>query len=1038
MIRWQDVAVMLTLIIGSAGLVTYDSLFINLRELTGVSYLASGNGECGLFCESYLNITTDYWRICFEHPLDAQSAYVSGPSALVKTTIGSSPDIVLYKKSIYGRTLWVNLRNVDAIVQTWPDVQVDWLVPTYGGNWRALQDGDCWDRGKTNRVKLAGTKDPRQTVQWGIDAIPSETHAWNGIPERIWTDEDGFKNIELDGVVIRSQGEIGCKLNGPSFDSLRSCQSILEIHTGDYDLPLDDVFPSFRNPIPGLKAEYSISSREETVMESDDSCKEGDGEEQFPCLSSRKRLSFDGWSDVRPDRVPQHSAMGVRLSWEQSVSRTGEAYDLNSFNLSMDSFFPLTLDPSVSACTTINDSGTYNLSANINDGANNCINISGNNIFFDCAGYLINTSTSSVGITIIRNETKIVNVTIANCRISNFSTAVIDCVDAMNVTITGTNITSSLGDAISAVRCHNLIINDSELYSSTGTASGLDLDYSSNPFLSRVNITNHAFGISFLGVERLGNYENIGFHGQSSAEIFISSNTDVNATGCDGVFTNVTGNDGGNITFINYSANINGWKNVSEYIFCGARNLTVRNMDLNRTSSINTGYAFLLFNISGAAFSNISVDRYRQAFQFEKLENSEIINSTFTRQHDNGMEFTTASNVSIINNSIFRPGNDHFNILYSSTNVTLTGNRLDADNSSVDCMNINVLTSTRTIRFYNNYCRTDDLTPIFTDLAQDFNTSLTTGTRVYGNGSSYAGNFWTNTSGNTLGFSTNCTDAAADGICDTAFTCSPNSSRCSDAQPLGDDVAGQNVTIGWLKFNASIFSPDESLSCQLNPQSLGTVSGNMTLDNRTHLLNIINITSEANGALQNITLSYLNYSLSQVIFCNASIVTGTASARGFNSTTISTAALIIININTLLNTTYLHQNFIPNFSLITGLNFSDNQTIHTGNFSWNLTQYNVSTNASWVYNFTNDESVTLTVQAKLNQSVQRIHIWFWMNDTHRLNLSTTYQDFITLSPDESNLINVTIDLIALSQTYSNWSLTTDNAKMYFNVSFRLV
>ena len=168
-IKWQYAALLLSLIvIGGGGLLTYTDLFGVLFSLSGVSYTHSGDIFCETNCESYINISTWYWNICFEHPPDDQAIYYSeNPNdKLVRTTIGET-NATLYKKSTRGRKLWVNLNNVDNIITTEPRVEVDWLVPARGkDNWRPVKDGDCWERGKINKIKLVGHKDVDQTVKW--------------------------------------------------------------------------------------------------------------------------------------------------------------------------------------------------------------------------------------------------------------------------------------------------------------------------------------------------------------------------------------------------------------------------------------------------------------------------------------------------------------------------------------------------------------------------------------------------------------------------------------------------------------------------------------------------------------------------------------------------------------------------------------------------------------------------------------------------------------------------------------------------------
>lgn len=147
MVKWQDVK---KLLIGSGiGIVL---LFSSLFLLTGIDYTYTGDIVCGEECESYINITTSYWRICFDS--------YNGTKYEEET---------LFKKQTRSRTLHVNLDKIENIISTEPKVQVDWLVPTYGKNWRPLKGGDCWERGKINKIKLVGHKEEYQTVKWSFD-----------------------------------------------------------------------------------------------------------------------------------------------------------------------------------------------------------------------------------------------------------------------------------------------------------------------------------------------------------------------------------------------------------------------------------------------------------------------------------------------------------------------------------------------------------------------------------------------------------------------------------------------------------------------------------------------------------------------------------------------------------------------------------------------------------------------------------------------------------------------------------------------------
>ena len=146
-------------------------------------------------------------------------------------------------------------------------------------------------------------------------------------------------------------------------------------------------------------------------------------------------------------------------------------------------------------------------------------------------------------------------------------------------------------------------------------------------------------------------------------------------------------------------------------------------------------------------------------------------------------------------------------------------------------------------------------------------------------------------------------------------------------------------------------------------------------------------------------------------------------------------------LNEVLNDS-LEQNFMPNWSIVpTLINFSDNYTIQSGNFSWNFTEFNISANITdWVYNITNIGSTNFTVLVKINGSYDGslLEVWFWNNATQRFNISNeTFTALFNLTVNETKFINVTIDLINISQTYVNWTLTNDNSNYSFRVEFNV-
>ncbi|MHA1827960.1 MAG: hypothetical protein ACTSX6_04850 [Candidatus Heimdallarchaeaceae archaeon] len=146
--KWQQV---LALII--AGVLT---TFAGIANLTGVEVSYSGDSDVCYGCDgyAYINYTSSYWRICFEH---SKGKYMN------KT---------VYKKQARSRTLWFNL---DKITFTDPSVKTSFQTATRGkDNWRDVKDGDCIER-KTksrpqpNRFRLVG-HNLTNTTKWFFQA----------------------------------------------------------------------------------------------------------------------------------------------------------------------------------------------------------------------------------------------------------------------------------------------------------------------------------------------------------------------------------------------------------------------------------------------------------------------------------------------------------------------------------------------------------------------------------------------------------------------------------------------------------------------------------------------------------------------------------------------------------------------------------------------------------------------------------------------------------------------------------------------------
>lgn len=96
----------------------------------------------------------------------------------------------------------------------------------------------------------------------------------------------------------------------------------------------------------------------------------------------------------------------------------------------------------------------------------------------------------------------------------------------------------------------------------------------------------------------------------------------------------------------------------------------------------------------------------------------------------------------------------------------------------------------------------------------------------------------------------------------------------------------------------------------------------------------------------------------------------------------------------------------------------------SGNYSWNHTWYdlNLSNASDWTFNITANGTNDINVSLHYNVS-NNFFNWTCNNTV----INTSPQFILNLSAGNSSLINCTLDLLNVSQTYVDWVLTENNA-----------
>jgi parallel beta-helix repeat protein len=163
------------------------------------------------------------------------------------------------------------------------------------------------------------------------------------------------------------------------------------------------------------------------------------------CYYNYTRNSFTDFAQVtKLDKIYKNSVIGIKLEFKSPIEVEAGEYLKNHFNFTLLSGYNVTLDPSISACTELNQSGaTYLLTGHIFDSAiSGCMNISANNITLDCQTWWIQGDLAAdYGVIIKRSSSTTTNITIKNCVVNNWDTGNIylEYADGNTIQDTSTN-----------------------------------------------------------------------------------------------------------------------------------------------------------------------------------------------------------------------------------------------------------------------------------------------------------------------------------------------------------------------------------------------------------------------------------------------------------------------------------------------------------------------------------------------------------------------------------------------------------------------
>jgi len=303
-----------------------------------------------------------------------------------------------------------------------------------------------------------------------------------------------IKTAYFQDMVIESPNNIVCDWTDPDAD-WKLCEVVLAVtnkgKTTDFT-EKDDPKTKFKHSVTDMEvytspldytyqeAVLNLSCFDLLTIEQQKSIR--NESDNVTCRYDVTRYSFNDWKLKNKLKYKKESVTGIKLIFKSPMLVDAGVYLKNQFNFSLFGDYDITLDPDVSACTTLSsEGGVYTMNASItNEDAQTCMNITANNVVLDCAGFTIDGDDSGeyqTGIFIQRGSSETTNVTIKNCVITDWYGAPIHLVNA-----DGNNLTN-----IDASSC--------------GSSYGIRLDGGSDyNTLTHINASSNAFhGIMISG-----------------------------------------------------------------------------------------------------------------------------------------------------------------------------------------------------------------------------------------------------------------------------------------------------------------------------------------------------------------------------------------------------------------------------------------------------------------------------------------------------------------------------------------------------------
>lgn len=383
-------------------------------------------------------------------------------------------------------------------------------------------------------------------------------------------------------------------------------------------------------------------------------------------LNATALISLKGISFALPKIRVDYEDDGTSVDCPQATC-ANLSYSGGIFVFNVSSFTTYSVEENssfiISACQiNITFPGRYNLSGNINSSGENCITINASNVFVNCLGFNITGSGTGSGVHLNMSLTS--NVTVANCRISNFNRSIFlglihNSTIENNTLLNGTqgingpvSVVNSIVNVViknNTIRSMNLGFNPSgiSLGGATGTTANLTI------------INNDINGSQFAGMSL------------SIENSFLTNNSvdggDLFGIGIDGSSFNhnlITGN-----YIILRTQNQLGFRLLNS-----ARNNTFRNntFNINGSGSNTQAMSFsssIVYNNTFASNRIIGNPQYGVVLDGSASPENSIENNSITSFGSYGIYITSTTRHRVIGNLISGPSIAGIYLTSSSSSV---------------------------------------------------------------------------------------------------------------------------------------------------------------------------------------------------------------------------------------------------------------------------------------------------------------------------------------------------------------------------------